>query len=80
MKIKAKVTRRNVHSFIHTYLFVKRKVKKGINTLLCHSCSLSQVFSFMSKKWRVGNLTAPRSSHVATLATHKIKKKQKLFY
>ena len=67
-------------TFIHTYLFVKRKVKKGINTLLCHSCSLSQVFSFMSKKWRVGNLTAPRSSHGATLTTHKIKKKQKIFY
>ena len=42
---------------------------------MSHSCSLSQVFSFMSKKWRVGNLTAPRSSHGATLTTHKIKKK-----
>ena len=78
MKIKAKVTRRNVHSYIQ---IVKRKVKKRNKYFeLSHSCSLSRVFSFMSKKWRVGNLTAPRSSHGATLTTHKIKKKQKLFY
>ena len=79
MKIKAKVTRRNVHSYIQ---IVKRKVKKRNKYFieLSHSCSLSRVFSFMGKKWRVGNLTAPRSSHGATLTTHKIKKKQKLFY
>ena len=34
---------------------------------------------FYEQKMRVGNLTAPRSSHGATLTTHKIKKK-KLFY
>ena len=68
--------------YIHTYksFCQEKSKKKGINTLLSHSCSLSQVFSFMSKKWRVGNLTAPRSSHGATLTTHKIKKKQKIFY
>lgn len=67
-------------TFMYTNLFVKRKVKKkGINTLLSHSCSLRQVFSFMSKKWTLGNLTAPRSSHGHLLLPVKLRKNKNYF-
>ena len=67
--------------YIHAYKsFCQEKSKKnGINTLLSHSCSLSQVFSFMSKKWRVGKLTAPRSSQGQLLLPVKLRKNKNCF-